>query len=996
MAYLGNTIVSGTLKVLNDVNANKVSGDGSGLTSLNASNISSGTLNAARLPASYLPLTGGTLTNQLIIQATTSGNYNEGIRINKSGNSWAGLIIGSNANSTSGAPNASGGWFVAQNTANQLIINNVDSTTTNASLWINTDKTVNIGKASITTLNGVTVGSSPKFTDTTYSGANGISLSGTTFSNSGVRSIATGSANGTISVNTNGTAADVAVKGLGTAAYTASTAYAAASHNHDGRYIYWGGTSSNNSAWLWGTLTVANGYTQHSHLIGDSGCEGGFASKGGQLNMQLDGYFYQREGAYRCLDTADSSSFAAASHTHNYAGSSSAGGAATSVVTTSVTADADKNIYFVNGSNTVGYNANLVHNPSVGLLKTKSIGTTDSHLFAFVDGGFYDAGGGVTGALCITLPVSWTATMMSFQATIYNYADNDSTTYFISGYNYNGGNGSWVSCTAHAIGKRILNVRFGHNGTKCVIIIGETNTTWSYPKLVISNLLIGHSGIVDKTWCTGWSIAPITTLPSNISKVIDPGVNLTRAMTAATASAAGLTGLVPAPAAGKQTSFLRGDGTWVIPTNTTYSANNGVSLSGTTFSNSGVRSVATGSTNGTISVNTNGTAADVAVKGLGSAAYTASTAYAAASHGNHVPATQTANNAVFLRNDNSWQTVTPANIGAAASSHTHNYAGSASAGGAANSLLNFTAGTSSAGEHNANNIKSNGVWYYTSNGPAKTLGASTDDGGLYSQAYSTAWAGQIAQDYRNGNLFVRGLNNGTWTSWLPVLTTASTLDATKLSGLTKAQVTTALGYTPPTTNTTYTANNGVSLSGTTFSNSGVRSIATGSANGTISVNTNGTAADVAVKGLGSAAYTASTAYAAASHTHNYAGSSSAGGAATSATTLTTARYIDGVSFNGSADISHYGECTVAAGTQAKTVVCTGFALKTGSRIVVKFTNGNTHATPTLNVNSTGAKNIYYKGAAVGANVISAGHLVEMIYDGTQYQMLGNWDMWITD
>ena len=44
---------------------------------------------------------------------------------------------------------------------------------------------------------------------------------------------------------------------------------------------------------------------------------------------------------------------------------------------------------------------------------------------------------------------------------------------------------------------------------------------------------------------------------------------------------------------------------------------------------------------------------------------------AASSHGNHVPTTQTANNAVFLRNDNTWQTVTPANIGAAASSHTH-------------------------------------------------------------------------------------------------------------------------------------------------------------------------------------------------------------------------------------------------------------------------------------------------------------------------------------
>lgn len=40
---------------------------------------------------------------------------------------------------------------------------------------------------------------------------------------------------------------------------------------------------------------------------------------------------------------------------------------------------------------------------------------------------------------------------------------------------------------------------------------------------------------------------------------------------AATASAAGGSGLVPAPAAGKQSQYLRGDGTWATPTNTTYS-----------------------------------------------------------------------------------------------------------------------------------------------------------------------------------------------------------------------------------------------------------------------------------------------------------------------------------------------------------------------------------------------------------------------------------------
>lgn len=58
-----------------------------------------------------------------------------------------------------------------------------------------------------------------------------------------------------------------------------------------------------------------------------------------------------------------------------------------------------------------------------------------------------------------------------------------------------------------------------------------------------------------------------------------------------------------------------------------------------------------------------------------------------------------------------------------------------------------------------------------------------------------------------------------------------------------------------------TATDGITLTGTTLTNSGVRAVASGTANGTISVNTNGTSADVAVTGLGSAAYTSSSDYA---------------------------------------------------------------------------------------------------------------------------------------
>ena len=80
----------------------------------------------------------------------------------------------------------------------------------------------------------------------------------------------------------------------------------------------------------------------------------------------------------------------------------------------------------------------------------------------------------------------------------------------------------------------------------------------------------------------------------------------------------------------------------------------------------------------------------------------------------------------------------------------------------------FYSGNNANAEHNANNAVKNGNYYYSSNGPATSLGASTTDGALYVQSYSDSWVGQIAQDYRNGKLYVRGKNNGTWQSWLKV------------------------------------------------------------------------------------------------------------------------------------------------------------------------------------------------------------------------------------
>ena len=115
--------------------------------------------------------------------------------------------------------------------------------------------------------------------------------------------------------------------------------------------------------------------------------------------------------------------------------------------------------------------------------------------------------------------------------------------------------------------------------------------------------------------------------------------------------------------------------------------------------------------------------------------------------------------------------------------------------------------------------------------------------------------------------------------------------------------------------------------------------------------------------------------------------------------LNTARNIDGVSFDGTANIHHYGECSTAAGTAAKTVTLSdsmSFTLAAGAKVYVKFTNSNSVENPTLAVNGTTAKNIYrYGTTAPGTSAATswqAGSVVELVYNGSAWIMVG----WLND
>ena len=105
--------------------------------------------------------------------------------------------------------------------------------------------------------------------------------------------------------------------------------------------------------------------------------------------------------------------------------------------------------------------------------------------------------------------------------------------------------------------------------------------------------------------------------------------------------------------------------------------------------------------------------------------------------------------------------LTPTNVGALPD--TTLYAGSDSAGGAANNLKYFK-NTSTENVGLDTTTENNIGYVYGTDG---IFGIS--DGALYKQVYSSSWAHEIYGDYRTGQIAVRGKNNGTWQAWRKLL-----------------------------------------------------------------------------------------------------------------------------------------------------------------------------------------------------------------------------------
>ena len=364
-------------------------------------------------------------------------------------------------------------------------------------------------------------------------------------------------------------------------------------------------------------------------------------------------------------------------------------------------------------------------------------------------------------------------------------------------------------------------LRWSADGTAAWGADNNTNTTYKLTKSGSTITLTGSDG--SKT------------------SVTDADTNTTySAMKGATSSVAGSTGLVPAPAAGKQTSFLRGDGTWVVPTNTTYS-----NMTGATTSAAGKA--------GLVPAPAAGAATRyLRSDGTWQVPPDTNTTYTLSSFG------ITATAAELNKLDGCTATVTELNYvdgvtsniqtqlnGKAASSHTHNYAGSSSAGGAATSAAKINGIQLT--NQNLNNYYSGVNFYYAGGGNTCTNKPSgVDNFGMFVFQTAGGWWTQVLYG-SDDDIWTRRYASPSWTSWVKFYSTGNkptaseigaaasshTHTATQVTGLTasralvsnssgqpavSAVTSTELGYLDGVTSSIQTQLNGKAASSHTHSN----------------------------------------------------------------------------------------------------------------------------------------------------------------------------------
>jgi len=123
-----------------------------------------------------------------------------------------------------------------------------------------------------------------------------------------------------------------------------------------------------------------------------------------------------------------------------------------------------------------------------------------------------------SGAIKIQVPSNDSMIKIFFE--LYNWVTNESFSGIFSGYHISS-NGLWYDTSAQIIGSksdRNFKVRFGHDGVKSCIYIGELTQQWTNLQVAILKIMSGYANTSPENWLTGWDISLETTSFQNISQ----------------------------------------------------------------------------------------------------------------------------------------------------------------------------------------------------------------------------------------------------------------------------------------------------------------------------------------------------------------------------------------------------------------------------------------------------------------------------------------------
>ncbi len=133
------------------------------------------------------------------------------------------------------------------------------------------------------------------------------------------------------------------------------------------------------------------------------------------------------------------------------------------------------------------------------------------------------------GTMQIEMPKLWSDTMITVTIKGYDYDASavgaGAWEVVVSGYNYGAGP-YWVNTSAEIRGNApFTQVRLARNGSKNVILLGDTSTDWDYPQVAVTDVVAGYSS--QTGWGSGWSISLLSS-EASISVVTTPNLNMGR------------------------------------------------------------------------------------------------------------------------------------------------------------------------------------------------------------------------------------------------------------------------------------------------------------------------------------------------------------------------------------------------------------------------------------------------------------------------------------